>query len=107
MASILLWLTSLLACIGFAGARVHKTYTSEAVFRKANYKNGFILVIYSALIVGTSGWLGDAIQQYQLNAPEISYYFIILSLIVELTKYLTPFIFAGIGVNLISHALTS
>ncbi|WP_213940404.1 hypothetical protein [Pseudomonas sp. dw_612] len=106
MLILFFWLAALLACIWFAGARVHSTYTSDAIVRRTNYKNGFTLIFYSALIVGTSGQLGDAINKYQMAVPDISYVLIVLGLIVDLTKYLTPFVFAGIGVNLVSHALT-
>ncbi|MNJ52476.1 hypothetical protein D3C77_478120 [compost metagenome] len=107
MLSVFFWLASLIACIFYGSCRVHKTYKSNVIDRHENYKNGFALIIYSVLIVGVSGFLSSAIMEYQLSIPETSYVLIGVSVVADLTKYLAPFVFAAIGVNLVSHALTS
>jgi hypothetical protein len=96
-----------MASIFYGAIRIHRTYKSPHIDRRENYKNGFTLIIYSVMIVGISSFLGASIMEYQLSLPENSYFWIGISGIAELTKYLAPFIFAAIGVNLVSHALTS
>ncbi|MHC8356592.1 hypothetical protein ACYZTL_15560 [Pseudomonas sp. LB3P81] len=107
MLIVFFWLASLIACIFYGAGRIHRTYKSEQIDRHENYKNGFALIIYSVLIVGVSGFLGASIMEYQLSLPEASYLWIGISEIADLTKYLAPFVFAAIGVNLVSHAMTS
>lgn len=63
--------------------------------------------MYSGPIVGISGFLGASIIEYQVTLAENSYFWVGVSGIAELTKYLAPFVFAVIGVNLVSHAITS
>lgn len=107
MLTVFFWLASLMACIFYGASRVHTTYKSQQIDRHENYKNGFVLIIYSVLIVGVSGFLSTSIMEYQLSLPNSSYFWIGINGIADLTKYLAPFVFAAIGVNLVSHALTS
>lgn len=107
MLSVTLWLVSLLGCIFYGAQRIHKTYKSDKIDRHENYRNGFALIMYSVLIVGVSGFLSVSITEYQLTLPENSYFWVGIGGIADLTKYLAPFVFAAIGVNLVSHAITS
>lgn len=106
MGPIIFWAICLIACVGYGSYRIRKLFTGEVVDVTEYMKHGTMLIAYSALVVGAASSLKAAITKHQLSAGEISMFWISVQSISELLQYLAPFVFAAIGVNMISHALT-
>lgn len=69
-------------------------------------KTGIMLITYSALIVGCVSFFKAALSELPKISGELSFFLLAVKSIGELFQYLAPFVFAAIGVNMISHALT-
>ena len=107
MFAIIGWLIGLVGCVGYGAYRIFRLYTKPGIDSRTYMENGIMLVTYSALIVGATSFLSAAITKFQLTLTEPSLFWIGVNTIGELFQYLAPFVFAAIGVNMISHALTA
>lgn len=104
--SIIFWSLGVLGCLFYGGYRICKLYKSK--LDNINYlTNGLMLIIHSTLIVGATGFLSRAVNKYHESLTEVSTFWIAIDGFSSLLQYLAPFVFAAIGVNMISHALTN
>ncbi|WP_040306570.1 hypothetical protein [Agarivorans albus] len=107
MVSVVLWLIGLIAIIFYGGKRVYALYKAEKPPNGEFLKQGTILIFYSTLVVGAAQFLNDATTTYNVNTPEVSQFWILVGLFASYLKYLAPFVFAAIGVNMVSHSLAN
>lgn len=107
MLSIVLWVLGVSVLVFYGSRRIHRLYVDESKLKEKFYKQGFILIFYSTLIVGATGILSASVQDYMISNAKVSVFWVSIQSIAELLRYLAPFIFAAIGVNMISHAVTS
>ncbi|WP_152987049.1 hypothetical protein [Stutzerimonas nitrititolerans] len=107
MIAIIGWLIGLVGCVGYGAYRIFKLYSEPVIEARTYMENGIMLIVYSALVVGAASFLSAAITKFQLTLTEPSLFWIGVNTIGELLQYLAPFVFAAIGVNMISHALTA
>mgnify|MGYP006164503145 CR=1 FL=1 len=106
MTGIILWALAVIGCLFYGGYRICKLYQFN--LGKINYlTTGFMLILYSTLIVGATGFLSRAVNSYHKSLGDISTFWIAIDSFSSLLQYLAPFVFAAIGVNMISHALTN
>ena len=106
MAWIILWSVSVLVSLSYGSYRIYKLYKSNCS-NKEYLVNGSMLILYSTLIVGATGLLSIEVNSYHQSLSETSLFWVTLDNFASLLSYLAPFVFAAIGVNMVSHALTS
>jgi hypothetical protein len=105
--SVILWLLAIITCVGYGGYRVYKLYVLPNVDNAKYWANGFILIMYSVFTVGVASFLNAAISEWMMAQSSVSILWVAVSSATDLLKYLAPFVFAAIGVNMVSHALTN
>lgn len=107
MISVIFWLLAIIICVGYGGYRIYQLYVLPNVENAKYWKNGFILIMYSVLTVGVASFLNTAISEWMMTQSNVSTFWVAVSSATDLLKYLAPFVFAAIGVNMVSHALTN
>jgi hypothetical protein len=105
--SIIFWLAAIIICVGYGGYRVYNLYVLTNIDNAKYLRNGFILIMYSVLTVGVASFLNAALSKWMLDQPSVSMFWIAIVSATDLLKYLAPFVFAAIGVNMISYAITN
>lgn len=106
MISIIFWTLAVLGCLYYGGYRIFKLYKTGS--DNINYlTTGFMLIVYSTLIVGATGFLSRAVNEYHDSLIDVSTFWIAIDGFSSLLQYLAPFVFAAIGVNMISFAITN
>lgn len=106
MLMVIWWVFSVLACLGYGCVRIYRMYKLNLT-NKEYLTHGFVLITYSTLIVGATGFLSSAVNKYHESLNYVSDFWIGVELFSSLLQYLAPFVFAAIGVNMVSHALTN
>ncbi|WP_429052146.1 hypothetical protein [Aeromonas rivipollensis] len=106
MLMVILWVFSVLACLGYGCVRIYTMYKLNLT-NKEYLTHGFVLITYSTLIVGATGFLSNEVNKYHKSLSYTSDFWIGVELFSSLLQYLAPFVFAAIGVNMVSHALTN
>ena len=109
MISILFWTIALLSPIYYGTTRIVALYKNPPAAQEAKGRfaeNGGFLIFYAVLIVGTSGFLEAAIIDYFKQNLHPNLFLIGIKVVAEGLKYLAPFVYAAIGANLCSQALT-
>ena len=104
---IILWLVGIVISVGYGGYRVYKLYVLTQIDNAKYLKNGFMLIMYSVLTVGVASFLSSTISEWMVEQPSVSMFWVVISSGADLLKYLAPFVFAAIGVNMISYAITN
>jgi hypothetical protein len=106
MLMVIWWMFSVLVCLGYGCVRIYTMYKLNLT-HKEYLTHGFVLIMYSTLIVGATGFLSNAVNKYHKSLSYTSDFWIGVELFSSLLQYLAPFVFAAIGVNMVSHALTT
>lgn len=107
MSSIIFWFIGLLAIMFYGGMRIFSLYKSNCPSNKEYLKQGTILIFYSTLAVGAAQFLGDACTAHIGETSKPSLVLINIGLLAAYLKYLAPFVFAAVGVNMVSYAVTN
>jgi hypothetical protein len=106
LTGIIFWAVAVVICLFYGGYHIHKLYVSN-LDNKDYLIKGSMLILYSTLIVGATGFLSRAVNAYHESLNDVSMLWITIDGFSTLLQYLAPFVFAAIGVNMISHALTN
>lgn len=105
--SVILWFFGLIIVMFYGGRRVFSLYKLKNPPNSEYLKQGAILIFYSTLAVGSAQFLNDAVTAYIIKKSDVSLLLINIGLLANYLKYLAPFVFAAIGVNMVSYAITN
>jgi len=105
--SIICWFIGLCGVIFYGFKRVFNLYKAESPTNRDYLIQGTVLILYSTLAVGTAQFLSQSTDEYNAGLSELSGLWVTVGLLAVYIKYLAPFVFAAIGVNMVSHSLTN